>query len=914
MAKKNNSATFKQKEAQKAGNLLLENTLDEIRNTYPEIYITLKPEEDQDDKGIDFQLELVDKTNSKTFDILKLQNKGTYKTLKPLTTTENKGFISFQLEVKHARYYRQEIPVALLFTVCDINNKKVYWHAMQRDDSIDKRAQEAESKGQESIQIYIDPSKILSAASFREFLDDAERSYREQNYRFLNLKNNPIGDSNEDYEIDKNKPILDQLFDYMELVYDEVKYMPVHLLIRNYPFQKTAAFRPYYHRFQVVTDNEELVDLLDSIKKNYNGNLEFIEKRFIADVDNYEEKAAGILAKLTQNHIFSINSNKNNKTADVRYFRIQQCDCVACQFSRLDFVNASKELQKEPAELKDGLKYAYVHYQTGDFLKAAHLFEKLAAQAKKESKDIVYLITQFNLVKLGRFIRNNYWEFSDQQYGKKLELISLDQALAQIANKKQHRSLLSWIREQKFIYEPFFHINDEAGKLRNDYQGHIKGNRGTNHNTDELISAYLELHMFVDSNYLVYDKFSEYSLLTDAYTEGLFASYAMRHDQGNTLQYFNEFHIRRLIFDGSAKSIQRYFNKYHLKTLLDDDKGRKSFLAMVKNLLLNNHLIKGLFQAESPERDIFYKNKYQSIFTNTLCLTGLLELKNEEVELVSNWLIKCLKAEDLHSPDCYAQVNNFIARKSGQLSLKSLYAFTNLTIDKPDLHTENRIEYLTQELYKREANVPMSKVRQKAFLKLAFGTERDRNFNVAVDFHRVAPDELKTSIISAITKKLDDKFDSYQYYFAAIFSLLPANSRYFMQFVTAALPDPDRFTLRRVFYGEDDNRYPLLDMLLNLCFKNKIKLTDVSTLNFKGFGDYYDWLLDMNNFNYDKFQLRWLGLYGTKYYFAEFRKHKIIREKLESYLAEVRDLYMERMYIDLYNPAIIKRNSSEVNL
>ena len=54
--------------------------------------------------------------------------------------------------------------------------------------------------------------------------------------------------------------------------------------------------------------------------------------------------------------------------------------------------------------------------------------------------------------------------------------------------------------------------------------------------------------------------------------------------------------------------------------------------------------------------------------------------------------------------------------------------------------------------------------------------------------------------------------------------------------------------------------------MMNLVFKTKAGLSKHHKDQFKGLTDYYDWLLDMKDFNYNKFKPIWLIQYATKYY------------------------------------------------
>ncbi|RZK13188.1 MAG: DUF4365 domain-containing protein [Flavobacterium sp.] len=899
--KKTTTTEFTSAEVQESSNILFDNTLEKMRKEFSDLHIIKTSEEHQKDRGIDYQIELVLKSESKTTEVFKIQNKGTADALKPLTKTENSGLISFQVSNRHIRYYRYEFPWPLIFTVCDLESKKIYWHPVQLDDQVDERVQSSIAEQHESIQIYIDPKKVLTPENFKKFLEDISKSYVEQFFRINEERLNPL-DTSSDVEIDRTKPILDQIFDLVDYLYDEVQYLPLHLLTKNFPFKKSETFNPYYHRFKLYTDNEEIIELFGSIEVKDNGDLHFLNTDLIKDVIDYDNKAKSVLKKLSQNHIYGIISNKSRKEVSTRYFKSGECDCVACRYFRLDFKGAIDELEKtDPTELIAKFKCAYMHYQLGNYMKSAKLLEKCALQAKEEQKDILFLITQYNLKKLGRLISNNYYDFEIIQYGKKLQDINLDKAVFKVPSKSHNRKMLLWIKDQNFFYQQSYEIHSNASKLRNEYQGHIGGGRGSAYNYDELISSYAQLNSFVNGNYVIYDKYGEYKAQTEEFIEGLFAAFAMKDHQGNMPSQIIDYHIQRLIFDGEHKSIQRYFNKYHLKPISYKHDGDSSkFISIIKNLLRSNHEIKEIFNTYSAEDGGYWRNHYPEIFCNTLTVAAIIEMSSSDAEQIAEWIMQCFESGDLHSPDCYSQVNYFLQRKKDIFCDQTIERLLSFFLSYKDFSSLSRIQFLGDEAKKRSINIKVPVQTKKKIFEESFSNEHDNRFNMVIYLYPCVSSTVQKEIFSRILKKLSQKFDDYQFYYAAIYNIIPFSSELLEIFVKNCVPDLSKHTFKSMFYSNEDNQYPPLDMLINLCFKNNTLPQKISNLNFFGFGKYYDWLLDIDNFDYSEFKIDWLDLYPTRFYHDEFKKHNVLKDQLENYLKTNRDERFERLYFDLY--------------
>jgi hypothetical protein len=75
-----------------------------------------------------------------------------------------------------------------------------------------------------------------------------------------------------------------------------------------------------------------------------------------------------------------------------------------------------------------------------------------------------------------------------------------------------------------------------------------------------------------------------------------------------------------------------------------------------------------------------------------------------------------------------------------------------------------------------------------------------------------------------------------------------------------------------------------LSNLINLVFKNNIALPQAFIERMNGISDYYDWLIDMEKFDYKKFNPLWINQYPTKYYLEKIFSFSQIRKMTRNYL------------------------------
>lgn len=912
MAKKKNKGRpydYKNVEVQEAGNNLLRTAINELRHSLTDVFWSPRGEEDQYDKGIDFQYEVVDKTTRETIHIFKIQNKGTDTPLTVLKTTENKGFISFPLKIRNAKYYRYEIPIALIFTVCDVASKKVYWHPVQLDDDIDRRIEEAEKKKQDYITIYIDSNNVLDGNTVKRFMQDVNESFKEQSQRFQKHVDHPLLRYSEPVAIviDKSKTQLEQLHDYISVKFKEVNYIPIHLLTRCYPFKKEDSFFPYYAIFSLTTDNEELFEFFESIKIEKNGELTFTKKELIKGVKKHKEKTRTVLSKLSKNLIFNLESKKSHKRINIHFTEEQRCDCVGCKFFRFEFSEAFKELSTVPENLDEKYKLAYVQYQIGNFLKAEKLLSKLVNQNKSKHLNIRQFIAQYNLNKLSIFIRDRYWgENAQDALVDKLKEINLNKLFQELKNDDNEK-LLDWIRSNSFYSKSRDRIQKAVAKIREHYYIQLKGGWSSNNHIWELINEYAEIDAFLNNNYIIYDGFSEFRELTEAFIEGLFASHAIDKTQNSRLENFDDWLIKKIVFYGKAERILKHFEWYGLKEIVYKQTSIEgdSFVELLSRFLDGNTKTRRAFNQYCEKNNRYFWEKYNSIFSNLMVMAGISDLKKAQVNKIAGKLLKFLGTEKFIYPYSIRYARFFINRKSHLINKSTLKKFLLITINNGKLHGKDFIKTLAKQIKRHHGKIKLAANDYTGFEKMAFDKcpicKRKHSANFMVYLYEVIGDEkTRDKIKLGIEESLKNKYSTELYSLSAIFGILEAKGDFFEQFIQASKPAPNQPSIRSIFTGKDEIRHPNLNMLINLCYKYAVDLGKKKFEDFKGIDAYYDWLLDMKHFDYSLFNPKWVSEYKTLYYSMEIRKYKIIQEKICEYLEDNSDPQLERDYIDLF--------------
>lgn len=119
-----------------------------------------RPQEDQEDYGIDGEIEITTPEDKASGFIFKVQLKGT-----EVGTYDAADQLVFsEARVERFTYYITKVAIPVVFVVCDISTGKCYWAQVQGNSTIEAAWKEAQAKKQQTFTIKFPPSKTLVKA------------------------------------------------------------------------------------------------------------------------------------------------------------------------------------------------------------------------------------------------------------------------------------------------------------------------------------------------------------------------------------------------------------------------------------------------------------------------------------------------------------------------------------------------------------------------------------------------------------------------------------------------------------------------------------------------------------------------------------------------------------------------------
>lgn len=179
----------------------------------------IRSQEDQEDYGVDFEIQITEKDMDKaTIDIFKIQLKGVEKE-RSLELSRNKAKFSIEVE-KLIHYQNLEIPIFLVL-VCN-ENKRVFWVSLQGNKDIDVIIDNASKKKNTTATIVL-PNELHIQGDFYD-TSQLESKYREVYHYLWNLKSRLFSDYSDDTLNKIDRRCENQLFNVvMERLYRKIE-------------------------------------------------------------------------------------------------------------------------------------------------------------------------------------------------------------------------------------------------------------------------------------------------------------------------------------------------------------------------------------------------------------------------------------------------------------------------------------------------------------------------------------------------------------------------------------------------------------------------------------------------------------------------------------------------------------------
>jgi hypothetical protein len=871
------------------------------------------------EKGLDFHIEIETRTEpSDTVSFFYIQNKGIQNGISLIKGGIHKGKISYQLKhYRYVSYYCKILNYPIFITICDLKTRSVYWEAIQLNsenysfvaESIFSDVKKGNRKTN-SFTIYVDPQNVIIEngkivqSNFEKFYSDHEKSQifiTRRNYRKLRM--NERVEHFKDIIVDRNQPILQQIYSYLTKRFKDINVLPLYFWGNDYPFRASNAAYFEYLDFTLYTNNSEVFELFKSISIDNFTDVRFNDKKYIVNVKDYISKAKTILSILSRNLVFKIGKAGTNEVTGILFFPSDSPSAVEEDYVQLRLDRTISILSHGENVADQVEELAYQHFEFGNYFTSARLYLRLLGNEKENFKGRKFIYA-YNLGKLLPYLATPYSdEDVDDDVVSQVKKIKVAFALDDSVISGDEK-LTSWIKEDQFITYYEKEVREAFNSIRDHYYRTLNGGRGRTSHIQDLHLEHAWLLHFLNANRIIYHEAPRIKDLFDLYSEGVILSLAIHESHYSRLEAVDDWTIKTLILFGKPDQLQKYVNRYWIKSIKYSHNSllQDGFIDISKNFFRSS----SAFSHRTNWNYTFtVTEKYRRILGNIIILGALLEQSERDVEEFAKELLLYLQTPIIIN--CPLEIRNiklFIGVKGKFLSLEMLKSFYDLHFQIEHLQEDNFLVSIRQVLKERETGFEMNesdllKVENYFFSK---NSERPRSIDLALlvsHFLVAKNDSAKQYIKNIIINILDNSFHWKLYYLASIYEILGANDSYYQQFLNMFLPFEPEITMLSRYNRDEINRDSRVGALLNLCFKYGISLPNEVSKAIGDFDPYYHWLINMKDFDYRQFNPRWVSEYATDYYLKEMSKFPIISEKVNEYLRTNLDPVLSQTYLKL---------------
>lgn len=850
------------------------------------------------DWGTDFYIEVLNKDKENKREMLFLiQCKGINKNPKIL---KDENSFAFTMSLRHANYFYHELSEPLIFMVCDITDENIYWYAVQLDTQLKERIPEQARARKKTLQVKIPADNILNGENFERFLTDLGKSQMAQLHKKkerINLKAN-YDKINESIQ---NLNIIEGFYKLIEM-FQGINVFPEFVINKLYIF--TGAEGTLYGE-TLSTDNEKLYDFLENLEvRDETYYLKNNEVAYAA-VSDFQEKVRHVLNFLRVNWITHVtwhgrSEKKRDRLCVHDLFISKECNCERCSYEKLNFPRVIELLsvENESLEIEFRLRKAYTYYLMADFEKS-YCEHKKAIDAIIISKTPgLYIVAKYNLLQLKKMIDRQY--FGDARHEILKELENETFALDEILMPEYYLDIFKQIGESKFVNNALWDIDNKLIEIQKLWHSDQFGGSSTNSHARNLIVDFLRTYNFVEYNLLIYNEYREFEVLVNKMLEGIFALYAMNNPVSSKYDHFGYTIIDMWLFHAEPKHIRHLLIKYKLKSLnmefsdIEYDRLHK----YVGNLINSAPIILQNFR----DKNFAHNDKIRQIIQNYLLIIAVINLPESEKNILLGRYLLLIETIGEWYFTSFEFLNDFLHYNS-DISHDNLEKIITLLIAHD--HYQHDLFSTTSNLYSEKFDTPaeVESALKKVLQIDEFITEDfcDRGkFSGLIFLIPRLTNETKKLVKDTIVAKLNANFDCELYYIFSIFDVLDYNESFLKQCFDLTPDYTTKQTGHEFMSGKKERRNYHLSKAINLAFHFGVEFTPaLQSLSSRAIDkEYYDWLMNIDGFDYSKFNSYWILHYKTESYWKAFKKSDKLKSEI---IASLKKKYIEGVVNVLIN-------------
>lgn len=704
--------------------------------------------------------------------------------------------------------------------------------------------------------------------------------------------------------------VLDQLHSALNKYYDQIRFIPVEILRRIFPIKKKDKKLTYteYATYSLGTNNNQLYELFASIEVKPNNKLIIKNANFLKGVVHAKKKLFEVCRKLNDNIVNIIfQTGGHVKDIDIELKDHRNCNCTRCAAYKLNFSHSLSVLEDQPCkEAIDTMKHGHIQFQFGNFSQSMRLFHHAYKQSVNEEKSIRAYICFYNLKRIKNYIRG-YFQKVEDDVKDIMNFIEQSATIQEIYKFKDQSEFsqenIHWLKENKFYSEGYLDVTQTVEKIRDHYNNQLTGGWSSNSNIRILITKFVEYERYLNENFIIYQA-SEIMELFEPAMDGLLMAHAFNQQQSSRLVHFNDYLLLMMVKYSKAETIFKYFKRYNLKVLKYNRGDKKTWqLEVIAAHYFETYLdtVKA-FQQKKEGEGYFFLNTLHRMTINLITVCSLAETKKDLTNKLIRSILNIAKEEKLIRKTEHQYLAYFLVKKGKSLDKQLLKELIETAITNEQFHDEQIFDALNKLVNKFHKTVLIDKPSvldaiENFFMKKCPKCNELHYKDCLLYIYELVTPAFRDKIKEFIEAQVATGKEWDLFYMASMFEIIDVK-----KYIAAYLPEFDNIPKELPKYPSmfRDGREAImfgLNELINLSIKFKLPIQDLLQ-KYKGISDYYDFIIDMDNFEYKKFKPEWVMEYQTSVYLEKIFGNEKVKSIMKKHLRQSKHPKMSQNYIE----------------
>ncbi|MDP1763951.1 MAG: PIN domain-containing protein [Sediminibacterium sp.] len=682
----------------------------------------------------------------------------------------------------------------------------------------------------------------------------------------------------------KRAGMLEYLYLIMQEIRTQMGFVPCHLLARMTPFKiidnKKQSYA-YYSNYTLHTNNSQLLDFFESI--SFRTSPRFKKNTEYENTLQNLERLAFVVKQLNHNLVFHISEQTSSRTIDIRPGRKElHCNCMMCSYERMELVNVLERLKHPENENPFDAAFVAALLECNEI--ACSITIGLVESALREKKMLLYYRLLFHIRWLEQ-LTYTHQGIVDHARLREWKEVDTDQVFAELMAKGGF-----WKDCADYFYNQYFEgdlvkdLYEVVHEIREHHSMQLRGGSSNNSNLYNLSARFNEFELFLKGNRMPFFRFSNFSKAFDQYTESIFVSLSLNEYQSSRVEKFNDLIIRQLFHYGSPDIITKLCNRYSRNGIAyHADDAARPVTVMIRNFLRDLPLILALPEDKLPEKSNF-RNLFDRCRT-LLVLLSVVKFDKQFIRECAGMIYGYLEDRKEKNLGPANELSSFLSTRLRLLDKKEQKKWLLLCIGAKSYQESELLYSFTEENLK--GNRLLTTASDFALLKEhlfpKFLKPGSHYSGPVTNLYNTMGEANQKKMRVVVENRLTTEIDFPLFYSSAIQKVIDPEK--WLDQYAAHFASMQKTTKRdRVFFLEGDVYLRPLNELVNLYFSLDKDLPLAVVLHYKGSSPYYDWLLDMKNFDYRKFKPIWVSLYTTRYYLKTIFSIPQVRKAVRDWL------------------------------